>query len=101
MNEKSGRNKGVYLIIGSIFMILLITFVSAGWFDDIKSKLTGKATVSLNITVGGPTISLVLNNSITDYSSTGPNEGPSPTYVIINFSAYSVLGFDNFDHTTA
>jgi hypothetical protein len=101
MNEKGGKNKGVYLIIGSIFIILLITFVSAGWFDNIKSKLTGKATVSLNITVGGPTISLVLNNSITDYSSIGPNEAPNPTYVIINFSAYSVQGFDNFNHATA
>ena len=33
--------------------------------------------------------------------SDGPNEGPDPTYMIINFTAYDENGFENLNHSSA
>ena len=46
-----------------------------------------------------PQITFVFNNSITDLSSSGPNEAPSSTSVIINFSAYDADG--DLNHSSA
>jgi len=48
-----------------------------------------------------PQITFVFNNSITDLSESGPNEAPASTSVIINFSAYSVAGASNLNHSSA
>jgi hypothetical protein len=103
MKRKCGKNREVYIIMFSIFIVLLITLVSAGWFEGLKARITGKATQPINLTinVGGPQITSVLNNSITDLSSTGPNEAPSSTSVILNFSAYSVAGASALNHSSA
>jgi len=102
--EKKGEKRGLDLIIFSIFIILIIiSMVSAGWFENFKSKITGKATqtVELNITVGAPKITHVYNESMTDLSSSGPNEAPDYTSVIINFTASSAAGAGNLNHSTA
>ena len=96
------------MLVFSIFLILgifIISFVSAGWFENIKARITGDVsqTVSLNISVGVPTIPQVYNNSIANLTIllNGPNEGPSSTSIIINFSAYSAAGADNLNDSTA
>jgi hypothetical protein len=101
--EKKSVKKEKYLILFSIIILLLIVSgVSAGWFEELKSKITGKATqnVVLNISVGGPQITFVYNNSMTSLPS-GPNEAPAITSVIINFTAYSTAGAGNLNHSTA
>jgi len=79
------------LIIGLIFVILLIsiTTVSAGWLENFKNRITGKATdtVTVNVSVGVPEIRYVDNATMTSVSG-GLSAGPSNTSVIINFSVY-------------
>jgi len=66
--------------------------------------LTGRLTdspVDLNITVtSGSAPSIYSVTSITDVSS-GPNEGPSPTPMAINFSVSDADGYLNLDLTSA
>ena len=90
------------ILISIIMLLFFISAVSAGFFDDIKSRLTGKATQSavLNVTVGAPRIITVFNNTLTGYSS-GPNEGPGYTDVIINFSVDITSGVGNLNDSRA
>ena len=90
------------ILISIIILLFVISAVSAGFFDDIKLRLTGKATQSavLNVTVGVPIIRTVFNNTLTGYSS-GPNEGPGSTDVIINFSVDITSGVGNLNDSTA
>ncbi|MBR9701455.1 hypothetical protein GOV13_00870 [Candidatus Pacearchaeota archaeon] len=103
MREDINKKRRMILILFiSIFLLLSISTISAGWLKDIKNKITGEATqtVGINITVGGPQITAVFNDSITDVSS-GPNEAPSQTDVIINFTAYTAAGATNLNDSTA
>ena len=99
--EKRNYTKKKKLIIGSIFLILsillIISFTSAGFFDWVK-KITGEATVDLNITVGGPAITNVWNQTLTSIT---PTEAPASTSVIINFTVYNPSGAGNLNHSTA
>jgi len=95
--------KIILIFLFSILIVVLISsIVSAGWWGDIKNKITGKATktVALNITIGGPKITQVFNDSMTNLSS-GPNEAPALTSVIINFTGYSIAGASNLNDTSA
>ncbi|MFH1327209.1 MAG: hypothetical protein ABIH59_03730 [archaeon] len=47
-----------------------------------------------------PEIIIVNNDTMTDISG-GPNEGPSPTIVQINFTAYDADGFENLNDNSA
>jgi len=89
------------IVFLGILLLLILPLVSAGVFWD---KLTGRLTdspVDLNITVtSGSAPSIYSVTSITDVSS-GPNEGPSPTYMIINFSVSDADGFSNINLTSA
>ncbi|MBR9701454.1 DUF2341 domain-containing protein [Candidatus Pacearchaeota archaeon] len=64
---------------------------------------TEERTVTIGDGAAGdtaPQITSVFNDSMTDVSS-GPNEGPSPTYVIINFTAYDANGASDLNDSTA
>ena len=80
---------------------------SAGFWSDFKARITGEAleaNVGLNITITAgtaPTIPIVSNDTMTDLSSSGPNEGPVRTNVFINFTAFDADGFGNLDDSTA
>lgn len=94
----------VFLVVGMMF---LMTFVSAGFFNETWSLITGRVgttnPVTQTITVTGgsaPVIYDVWNETMTDLSSSGPTED-SPTYVIINFSASDSEGAGNLDDSTA
>lgn len=103
---KRGIGKRGKVVLMSLFLILAIlliaSIVSAGFFDRIKKTITGYdvQSVVLNITVGGPEILYVYNDTMTDISTT-LNAGPSPTGITINFSAYLGTGTANLNHTTA
>ena len=91
-----------------IIIILTISLVSAGLFNDLFKKLTitGKAQqadVGLNITVTSgtePVIVDIYNGSMTDVSS-GTNEGPSATYVTIKFAVEDADGIGHLNNETA
>jgi hypothetical protein len=93
------------VIIGIICILLILPIISAGVFGDLWSKITGKASsqnVDLNITVtagSAPTIPRVDNQTATVVD--GPNEGPSSSYLLINFTAYDTDGFGNLNDSSA
>lgn len=104
MKKEIGRgDKIVLMIFVSVFVVIMVTsMVSAGFFENIRGKITGKATNPqiLNATVGVPEIRWVDNDTITDLTS-GPNQGPLHTSVIINFSVFLASGANNLDNSTA
>ena len=102
--------RGVGKIVLTILLItslLIIPMASAGFFSDFKARITGEAleaNVGLNITITSgtaPEVRIVRNDTMTDLSSSGPNEGPVKTPVMINFTAYDADGFGNLDDSTA
>jgi len=83
-----------------VFVLIMIPIASAGFFDRFTGKLTD-TPIDLNITVTSgsvPSIYYVIN--VTDVSN-GPNEGPAPTPMIINFSVSDTDGFGNINMTSA
>lgn len=88
------------VFISILVVLLVVSIVSASWWENIKKTISGKATqtVSLNITVGGPAVITVYNDSI-DVTS-GPNTA-SRTDVIVNFTVYSPSGAGNLNDSTA
>ena len=92
-------------IMLTILILTLMPFAMAG-VSDFFNKLTGKVTsqpVNLSITVGGgnaPMIGNVYTSLMTDVS-TGLNEGPLSTTVIIKFEVYDAEGFGNINDSTA
>jgi len=60
------------------------------------------ANITINVTSAPdnpPEIVAIYN--ITSNIIDGPNEGPSPTYILINFTAYDQEGFGNLDSSSA
>jgi len=102
--KKEIRKEGKMILVGIVTVIIalvIISGVSAGMFDWIKKTITGRdtASVSINISVGGPTLFAVYNSTITNAES-GPTEN-TITSIIVNFSANSPSGFGNLNHNTA
>ena len=98
--KKEDKIKTVLMISG-IMGILLLSLASAGVLGWIKETLTGKATdvpFNLNITVGGPQIISVYNQTPVGVTI---NEGPLASYVIINFSVFIPVGVENLNLSTA
>jgi len=101
------KKRDVIIISLGILIILILPLMSAGFFDNFFDKLgiTGKAgtqPVTINITVtsgSAPTIPQVSNFTSTIID--GPNEGPNPTYISINFTAKDTDGFGNLDDNSA
>jgi hypothetical protein len=92
------RESGIVILI---LLILIVPMVSAGFFQDLKNKITGEATtanVQMNLTVssGNP----VIYNMILP-SATTLIDGPSPTFIVINFSANDSDGASNLLNTSA
>lgn len=87
-----------------LVLLLIIPFASAGTFSNLWNQITGRATtspVTLNISVGAGNSPTIWNvTKITDVSG-GLNEGPAPTYVIINFSVTDADGIGNINDSSA
>jgi hypothetical protein len=99
--------RGIYIMNFLILIILSISFISAGWFDDFRARITGRAgdtsTVTLNITVtsGAAPVITVFNNTMSEDIFIGPDEAPSITTVTINFSAVDAQGYTNINDSSA
>ncbi len=104
MKKETKKRSKVFLIIFiSVFIVLiLISTVSAGWFDWLRKTITGKDVkeVTMNISIGGPEINEVFNETMTSVSG-GLTAGPSMTNIIINFSVNIASGVANLDNATA
>jgi len=97
--KREGKIKSLVLVSG-LMGILLLSLVSAGWFGWIKETITGKATTvpfHLNITVGGPQIITVYNQT----AAVTINEAPLSSEAIINFTVYIPVGVENLNLSTA
>ena len=94
-----------YALLGILVLGLIILPLTSAGFSDFFDKITGRASsqpISLNITVtsgSAPTIPQVYNETSTVIS--GPNEGPSSSYILINFTAYDADGFGNLNDSSA
>ncbi|MBI2045527.1 hypothetical protein HYT23_05715 [Candidatus Pacearchaeota archaeon] len=62
-------------------------------FSDISITVTSSNTA--------PQVQIVGNDTMTNLASSGPNEGPTPTYVMINFTAYDAEGFTDLNMSSA
>src|SRR3989344_8176723 len=98
--------KGEKYFFMAIFLVVLILvpFSSAGFLEDLKAKITGKAlsTVTVNVTVGVPEIRNVYNNTASIIAAaSGLSSGPVNTSLIVNFSVYLGTGVANMDNSTA
>jgi len=73
-------------------------------YSQVPLNYSNNATINTTEAVApsnnAPTIPYVYNTTMTDVSS-GPNEGPSVTNVIINFTAYDADGFGDLDDSSA
>jgi len=89
------------IIVLMFLIILTLPIISAGIFDFLKKEITGKATsqsFSMNVSVlSGPPV--IYNVSAP--SSITLTEGPSPTFVIINFSVNDSDGASNLINSSA
>ena len=88
--------KEIYLFMFVMILVLLVGFVSAGFFDDFYARITGKDTVgtaSLNVTIGNaaPTISFVAAIP----AITPEESGVNYTSFIVNVTDSD--GVDNID----
>ena len=97
MKMKRGKIIIAFLVIS---LITIIPLISAGFFDEIYSKITGKATsdtTALNITIGNaePTITWV--ESI---SSKNPTED-TITSITFTFTVTDTDGYINVDTNSA
>lgn len=100
---KRGIEK-IFLTILLIIILLIIPLTSAGFWSDFKARITGKEIFEINITITSgtaPTVPIVENFTMTDVSSSGPNEGPAMTSIMINFTAYDADEFINLDDSSA
>ncbi len=101
--ERNKEGKKILMIFILAFMaVFIISTVSAGWFQELRDAISGRATqnVEMNITVGAPQIITVFNDTI-DVSN-GPDEYPNATTIIIvNFSVNTVSGVSNLNNDSA
>ena len=90
-------------VVGLFLVLLIIPFISAGFFSDWIGRITGEASqnqpVTLNITVSAGAAPLIYD--IFPLTSVTLTDGPNPTYVTINFSVNETDGAGNLDNTTA
>ena len=95
--------KGWDITVFLVLLLLVVPLVSAGFFDDLWNRITGKATqpFDLNITVGVPEIRTVYNGTMTPNPVGGLSSGPNPTGIIINFTVYLISGAGNLDDSSA
>lgn len=95
-------NKRGVLIVVFIAVILIVPMVSAGFFNDLWDKITGRASstqniaLNISITSGAPTI-----YNITNLAAITLTDAPSPTFVVINFSATDPDGATNLNNASA
>ena len=100
--KKGVKIKRLFIVL-LISLILIVPFVSAGFFQNAWNKITGKASdtanVDLNISVtsGPPVIYAVYN----DTSAITLTDAPSPTFVVVNFSVTDPDGAINLVNSTA
>jgi hypothetical protein len=93
------RNLSILSVL--VLIVFFISFVSAGFFDFLKGKVTGHDvtdTVTLNVSVtsGTPVIWDVRVQSPLTLTL-----GPNPTYFHVNFSVNDTDGADNLNNVTA
>ena len=94
------KNKKNYFIFVLIF-VFLIVMITVGLFSGFFGKITGFAPatkgMSINITVGVPSIITVYNYS----GATTLNGGPGLTNVTLNFTVYNSVGTAYLNDSTA
>jgi len=93
---KRGKEVVIFLIVLSIAIIPL---ASAGFFDDIYKKITGKATsdtTALNITIGNSAPTITYVQIITSKNPTDD----STTTITFNFTVTDTDGAGNIDTTS-
>ncbi|MEK0338488.1 MAG: hypothetical protein QQN41_13750, partial [Nitrosopumilus sp.] len=94
------KKRDVILITLSILIVLILPLISAGFFDDVWEKITGKVTsdtTALNITVGNSAPTITWVESI---PATNPTDDTT-TSITFNFTATDTDGEGNLDDSTA
>jgi hypothetical protein len=96
------KMKGV-IVVMLISFVLIVPFISAGFFESAWNKITGKASdnqnvlLNISVTSGAPTVYAIYNVT----SAITLTDAPSPTFVIINFSVTDPDGAVNLNNASA
>jgi hypothetical protein len=96
------KKRGISYIL-LIAVILIVPMVSAGFFENVWDKITGRAsqtqpiTTNISVNAAPPVIYAVYNSS----SAITLTDGPSPTFVIVNFSVNDTAGASNLNNASA
>jgi hypothetical protein len=98
--KKRVKSKGIVIAI-FLAIILIVPLISAGSLQDVWDKITGKATtspvtISVSVTSAPPTI-----YNISFSTSVTPIEGPSLTYIVMNFSVNATNGAASLNNGSA
>lgn len=92
-----------FLLVGLILILLIAPLISAGFFSDWFGRITGYGSatqpVTLNISVSSGSAPIVYN--VSDLGAVTLTDGPSPTYITVNFSVSDADGASNLDNTSA
>ena len=100
MGKKDSLRITVAIIL--ISFIFIIPFASAGFFDDIWGKITGKASSTQNLLVNITVTSAApIIYNISGLGAITLTDAPSPTYVTINFSVNASNGAATLNNATA
>ena len=91
------------LFLGLIITVLVLSLVSAGWWDNLRATITGKATsqaFDLNISVGNsaPNITQIIGANIT--AGFDPTE-QDVRNVLFYFLVNDTDGYQNINLTSA
>ncbi len=90
------RERGKYTIIFLVMILLVVPLISAGFFDNVYSKITGKATdatTALNITIGNSAPTITYVQAI---SATNPIDDTISS-ITFNFTATDTDGTGNIN----
>jgi hypothetical protein len=100
MGKRENLKRTIAIIL--ISFLFFIPFASAGFFDNIWGKITGKASSTQNLLVNISVTSAppVIYN-VSGLSSVTLTDAPSPTFVIVNFSVNASNGVSTLNNATA
>ncbi len=92
------------LFLGVIITVLILSLVSAGFWDSLKATITGRATsqtFNINISVGNNPPNITKVEIGTSYSPTEQGPTGNVTNIQFYFSANDTDGYQNINLTSA
>jgi len=96
------ENLKIIFTVVLISFLFIIPFASAGFFDDVWSKITGRASTTQNLLVNiSVTSAPPIIYNISGLGAITLTDAPAPTYATINFSVNATNGAATLNNASA